>query len=170
MERPVGKLSSTLVQPNVKFIGKRGQPAKSPERSDRSSEINWSLEKISLKELYSVRVHAKQCSEFFDYWSQKVCVLSFQVIKLSFFSNYEMIKRPYASAWYVHLPTKKNFVFCNNWWNILHIWLSPYLKFLFNDQFIRLDDQHTTTWNSFHLKLCCVEFYQVSYTETKLNN
>ena len=40
MERPVGKLSSTLVQPNVKFIGKREQPAKSPERSDRSSEIN----------------------------------------------------------------------------------------------------------------------------------
>ena len=39
MERPVEKLSS-LVQPNVKFIGKRGQPAKSPERSDRSSEIN----------------------------------------------------------------------------------------------------------------------------------
>ena len=51
MERPVEKLSS-LVQPNVKFIGKRGQPAKSPERSDRSSEINWSLEKLSLKEFY----------------------------------------------------------------------------------------------------------------------
>ena len=40
MEGPVEKCSSTLVQPNVKFIGKRGQPAKSPERSDRSSEIN----------------------------------------------------------------------------------------------------------------------------------
>ena len=39
MERPVEKLSS-LVQPNVKFVGNRGQPAKSPERSDRSSEIN----------------------------------------------------------------------------------------------------------------------------------
>ena len=40
MERPVEKLSSTLVQPKVKLIVKRGQPAKSPERSDRSSEMN----------------------------------------------------------------------------------------------------------------------------------
>ena len=53
--------------------------------------------------------------------------------------------KDYTQLFDMFICLQKNlfFVFSNNWLNILHIWLSPYLKFLFNDQFVRLDDQYT---------------------------